>query len=212
MRHNLRRPLALARAAAPHPPRSGSGRIVNVAAMAGLRPLGASIVQSVSKAGVIQLTRCLALALAPDVSVNCVAPGLMEGTEDAQPVRCLPRRIHLSGRAGRHDFACGCRHTGRPVLRGRYYHRPDPRDRRRNPLSLKGNPMPSMDIQVPEEVLCSDEKAEIIKSLTRAIGSVAGDALATGATVRIHEIASGSSGHAGQALTPSDARAMRHSG
>jgi 3-oxoacyl-[acyl-carrier protein] reductase len=81
MQHNLRGPWALARAAAPHPLRSGSGRIVNVAAMAGLRPMGASIAQSVSKAGVIQLTRCLALALAPDVSANCVAPGLMEGTE-----------------------------------------------------------------------------------------------------------------------------------
>lgn len=43
--------------------------------------MGASIVQSVSKAGAIQLTRCLAVALAPEVTVNCVAPGLMEGTE-----------------------------------------------------------------------------------------------------------------------------------
>ncbi len=33
-----------------------------------------------SKAGQIHLTRCLAVALAPDVTVNCVAPGLMEGT------------------------------------------------------------------------------------------------------------------------------------
>ena len=41
----------------------------------------ARIAQSVSKAGAIQLTRCLAVALAPDVSVNGVAPGLMEGTE-----------------------------------------------------------------------------------------------------------------------------------
>ncbi len=36
------------------------------------------------KAGLIHLTRCLAVALAPEVTVNCVAPGLMEGTRMAK--------------------------------------------------------------------------------------------------------------------------------
>ncbi len=80
MRYNLRGPWLVSRAAAPHLANSGAGRIVNVAAMAGMRPMGASIAQSISKAGVIQMTRCLAVALAPNVTVNCVAPGLMEGT------------------------------------------------------------------------------------------------------------------------------------
>ncbi len=80
MTANLRGPFLLARAAAPHLKASGSGRIVNVAAMAGLKPMGASIAQATSKAGLIHLTRCLAVAMAPEVSVNCVAPGLMEGT------------------------------------------------------------------------------------------------------------------------------------
>ncbi len=35
---------------------------------------------SVSKSGLIHLTRCMAVALAPEVLVNSVAPGLMEGT------------------------------------------------------------------------------------------------------------------------------------
>jgi 3-oxoacyl-[acyl-carrier protein] reductase len=78
---NLRGPFLLSRAAAPHLKASAGGRIVNVAAMAGLKPMGASIAQSVSKAAVIQLTRCLAVAMAPDVAVNCVAPGLMLDTE-----------------------------------------------------------------------------------------------------------------------------------
>ncbi len=80
MQYNLRGPWLVSRAAAAHLSNVGAGRVVNVAAMAGLKPMGASIAQSVSKAGVIQMTRCLAVALAPKVTVNCVAPGLMEGT------------------------------------------------------------------------------------------------------------------------------------
>ena len=56
---------------------------MNVASVAGLRPAGSSIAYAVSKAGLIHLTRCLAVALAPEVTVNCVAPGLMEGTRMA---------------------------------------------------------------------------------------------------------------------------------
>lgn len=80
---NLRGAFLLARAAAPHLRASSVGRIVNVGAMIGLEPMGSSIAQAVSKAGVIHLTRCLAVALAPAVTVNCVAPGLMEGTKMA---------------------------------------------------------------------------------------------------------------------------------
>lgn len=78
---NLRGPFLMARAAAPHLRKSDAGRIVNVGAMIGLMPAGSSIAQAVTKAGVIHLTRCLAVALAPEVTVNCVAPGLMEGTQ-----------------------------------------------------------------------------------------------------------------------------------
>jgi len=85
---NLRGPFLMARAAADHLRKDGKGRIVNVGAMIGLMPAGSSIAQAVSKAGVIHLTRCLAVAMAPDVSVNCVAPGLMEETQMA---RRLPK-------------------------------------------------------------------------------------------------------------------------
>jgi 3-oxoacyl-[acyl-carrier protein] reductase len=84
---NLRGPYLLARAAAPHLKSSGSGRIVNIASVAGLQPGGSSIGYATSKAGLIHLTRCLAVALAPDVSVNCVAPGLMEGTRMTSRLR-----------------------------------------------------------------------------------------------------------------------------
>lgn len=80
---NLRGPFLLARAAAQHLRAHGAGRIVNVASIGGLYPASSSIAYSVTKAGLIHLTRCLAVALAPDVLVNCVAPGLIEGTRMA---------------------------------------------------------------------------------------------------------------------------------
>jgi 3-oxoacyl-[acyl-carrier protein] reductase len=53
------------------------GAIVNVASIAGHRGAGSSIAYAVSKAGVIQMTRAMAIALAPDVRVNSVSPGLV---------------------------------------------------------------------------------------------------------------------------------------
>jgi len=80
---NLRGPYLLARACAPHLRAQGSGRIVNIASVGGLSPASSSIAYSASKAGLIHLSRCLAVALAPDVTVNCIAPGLVEGTRMA---------------------------------------------------------------------------------------------------------------------------------
>ena len=60
--------------------RRGGGRIVTVSSIAGFNPSGSSIAYAVSKSGLIHLTRCMAVALAPTILVNGVAPGLMEGT------------------------------------------------------------------------------------------------------------------------------------
>ena len=87
MSTNLRGPYLVCRAAAPHLKASGAGRIVNIASVAGLHPGGSSMAYATSKAGLIHLTRCLAVALAPEVSVNCVAPGLMEGTRMTSRLR-----------------------------------------------------------------------------------------------------------------------------
>jgi len=81
---NLRGPFLLARALAPHLRAHQCGRIVNIASVGGLYPTSSSIAYSASKAGLIHLTRCLAVALAPDVTVNCIAPGLIEGTRMAK--------------------------------------------------------------------------------------------------------------------------------
>jgi 3-oxoacyl-[acyl-carrier protein] reductase len=80
---NTRGPYLLARAAARHMARQRDGRIVNVASTGALIPASSSIAYSCSKAALVHLTRCLAVALAPGITVNCVAPGLVEGTRMA---------------------------------------------------------------------------------------------------------------------------------
>jgi 3-oxoacyl-[acyl-carrier protein] reductase len=77
---NLTGPMQLTKAVAPIMKAQKRGRIVNIASVAGLGPTGSSIAYAVSKAGLIHLTRCMAVALAPETLVNCVAPGLLEGT------------------------------------------------------------------------------------------------------------------------------------
>lgn len=84
---NLTGPLRLIKAAAPTLKVRGSGRIVNISSVAGLAPSGSSIAYAVSKAGLIHLTRCMAVALAPEVLVNCVAPGMLEGTRATANLR-----------------------------------------------------------------------------------------------------------------------------
>ena len=56
----------------------GSGGIVCVASVAGLRPRPLNIAYSTSKAAVVAMARNFAAALGPTVRVNCVAPGLIE--------------------------------------------------------------------------------------------------------------------------------------
>lgn len=77
---NLTGPMLCIKAVAPLMRGQGSGRIVNISSVAGLSPTGSSIPYAVSKAGLIHLTKCMAVALAPHVLVNCVAPGYIEGT------------------------------------------------------------------------------------------------------------------------------------
>ena len=95
METNLRGPFLLSRALADALRAGDGGRIVNIASVGGLNPGSSSIAYSCSKAGLIHLTHCLAVALAPEISVNCVAPGLVEGTRMA---RRLPDEVSAGAR------------------------------------------------------------------------------------------------------------------
>lgn len=57
--------------------KSGAGRIVNLSSLGGIRPWEMYAHYCASKAGVIMLTRALAKAFAPEISVNSVAPGVI---------------------------------------------------------------------------------------------------------------------------------------
>ncbi|AVT39667.1 SDR family NAD(P)-dependent oxidoreductase [Plantactinospora sp. BB1] len=76
---NLLGAFRCARAFAPALRETG-GAIVNISSISGYRAGGSSIAYGVSKAAMLQLTRNLAVALAPEVRVNAVAPGTVQHT------------------------------------------------------------------------------------------------------------------------------------
>ncbi len=79
---NLKGPLFLSQAAAPHLAKS-HGCIVNITDIHAERPLKGYPLYCAAKAGLLGLTRALALELGPRVRVNAVAPGAIEWPENA---------------------------------------------------------------------------------------------------------------------------------
>ena len=104
---NLRAPFLLARAAADLLKAGDGGHIVNISSAGGISPGSSSIAYSSSKAGLNHLTRCLAVAMSPEVAVNCIAPGLVENTRMAQRlpenVAQGARQSAVLGRVGQAD-------------------------------------------------------------------------------------------------------------
>jgi pteridine reductase len=81
---NLRAPFFLSQSAAPHL-RATRGAIVNLTDIHGEQPLAGHAVYGMSKAALIQMTRALALELAPDVRVNAVSPGAILWPDQGKP-------------------------------------------------------------------------------------------------------------------------------
>jgi 3-oxoacyl-[acyl-carrier protein] reductase len=75
---NVRGVFQVTRAAVPMLKKAG-GSIVNTASIVGLRPGPQPLPYAASKAAVVSLTKLLALNLGPEIRVNAVAPGWMEG-------------------------------------------------------------------------------------------------------------------------------------
>jgi len=74
---NTRGPFLVSREALPHL-RKRKGRIVNMGSLGGLRPWATHAHYCSSKAAVHMLTRVMATALAPQIAVNAVAPGMID--------------------------------------------------------------------------------------------------------------------------------------
>ena len=133
---NATGPFLCTREIAPIMKRQGGGRIINISSVAGFTPTGSSIAYAVSKSALNHLTRCMAVALAPEVLVNCVAPGLMEGTR--MTTRLAPTQVQnalagaLLGKAADRDdvadqvvtFARTDSTTGQTLVidAGRFFH------------------------------------------------------------------------------------------
>lgn len=93
---NLKGQFFCAQAAARIMLRQGRGSIVNISSLGGLQAWPKYMHYCASKAGLIMLTRCLAKALAPNISVNSVAPGTIlfpgenRGREMEKIIRATP--------------------------------------------------------------------------------------------------------------------------
>jgi pteridine reductase len=65
--------------------RKARGKVINMADLAGLEPWPGFAAHSISKAGVVMLTKVMALSLGPEVTVNAIAPGAVLVPEDYSP-------------------------------------------------------------------------------------------------------------------------------
>ena len=96
---NARGPFLVSRAALPHL-RHRRGRIVNIGSLGGLRPWATHVHYCASKAALAMLTKGMAKAMAPEVAVNCIAPGMISmGERPNAYVRSIVSKTPM-GRAG----------------------------------------------------------------------------------------------------------------
>ncbi len=96
---NARGPFLVAREALPHL-RAAQGRIINIGSLGGIRAWAGHAHYCASKAALHMLTQAMAKAFAPDVSVNCVAPGWIDVDDPPAGEVTSPVPAALAGRAG----------------------------------------------------------------------------------------------------------------
>jgi 3-oxoacyl-[acyl-carrier protein] reductase/pteridine reductase len=93
---NVRAPFLLSQRCAPAL-RKACGRIINLGSLGGEKPWATHAHYCSSKAALHMLTQVMAKALAPEIAVNCVAPGMIaaEGTKDSALLERLASRTPM---------------------------------------------------------------------------------------------------------------------
>lgn len=101
---NTRGPFLAAQAALPHL-KDARGRIINIGSLGGMHPWPTHAHYCTSKAALHMLTRTMSKAFAPEISVNCVAPGMIVTTEVAPEFEHFARRTPMKRNGTPQDVA-----------------------------------------------------------------------------------------------------------
>lgn len=101
---NTRGPFLAAQAAHPHL-KAAHGRIINIGSLGGMHPWPTHAHYSTSKAALHMLTRTMSRAFAPEISVNCVAPGMIVNGEVGSEYESFARRTPMKRNGTAQDVA-----------------------------------------------------------------------------------------------------------
>ena len=101
---NTRGPFLASQAAYPHL-KAARGRIVNIGSLGGLHPWPTHAHYCTSKAALHMLTQTMSKAFAPEISVNCVAPGMIVNGEVAEEYEPFARRTPMQRNGSAEDVA-----------------------------------------------------------------------------------------------------------
>jgi 3-oxoacyl-[acyl-carrier protein] reductase/pteridine reductase len=101
---NTRGPFLAAQAAWPHL-KAARGRIINIGSLGGLHPWPTHAHYCTSKAALHMLTQTMSKAFAPEISVNCVAPGMIVNGEVAEEYEHFARRTPMQRNGTAEDVA-----------------------------------------------------------------------------------------------------------
>ena len=101
---NTRAPFRMAKAAHPHL-RATRGRILNIGSLGGLHPWATHAHYCTSKAALHMLSKTMAKAWAPEISVNCIAPGMIVQGEVEEAYEHFARKTPMQRNGTAHDVA-----------------------------------------------------------------------------------------------------------
>jgi NAD(P)-dependent dehydrogenase (short-subunit alcohol dehydrogenase family) len=101
---NTRAPFLMAKAAHPHL-RAVKGRILNIGSLGGLHPWATHAHYCTSKAALHMLSKTMAKAWAPEISVNCIAPGMIVQGEMDEAYEHFARKTPMQRNGAAEDVA-----------------------------------------------------------------------------------------------------------